>query len=253
MRLSPIAVLCVIGLGWVNAGESAPVDAAKAPDAETLARLVKQLGSDDFDARNQAQEALLKLDKGSVQPLRKALADATDEETRVRLRRVIDALAIPLALSIEQIGEARVGQKVEFKLLIKNVGEEDVNVLPCLDGSSSCRRFPHFQRVIDPDPKLEGLIYCKFMNALAAADFKLLKPGESFEVCGPKSFGSEITEWTPVAAGKFVLTYTCDYSEPLMAKWMGNPGGDPEVPVKEKWRTVPKVKVSAKIEVEVKP
>ena len=81
-----------------------------------------------------------------------------------------------------------------------------------------------------------------------------IKPGEEFDPCGPESFGSEWSAWTPAKEGKYALIFTCDYAAKELSLWNGpverGAGlGDLESTLAK----VPKITLTAKIEVAVQP
>jgi RNA polymerase sigma factor (sigma-70 family) len=60
------------------------------PEAATVARLITDLNSDEFDVRQKANEELGKLGEAAVVPLRRALADKPTLEVRRRIQQLID-------------------------------------------------------------------------------------------------------------------------------------------------------------------
>ena len=78
----------------------APVVAV--PDDAEIARLIKQMGDDDFDQREAATEALNKVGKSALTALRKAAKESGDVEVRARsatlLQAIEDSLMRPIDL-----------------------------------------------------------------------------------------------------------------------------------------------------------
>ena len=68
------------------------VPAVAAPDDAGIARLVKQLGDDDFDQREAASKALTKVGEPALEVLRKAAASSGDVEVRHRAGQLIEAI-----------------------------------------------------------------------------------------------------------------------------------------------------------------
>ena len=91
-------IFVLAAAAWV--GASARIaDPAAPPDASQTDRLIRQLGSNDFDEREAASDALLALGRPALKVLRKAAASSDDAEIRSRLEAVIrkiDADAIAL-------------------------------------------------------------------------------------------------------------------------------------------------------------
>lgn len=82
------ALLAVPSLSWVRdarAGDPVQVDASEAH----VARLIRDLGADSFDARTKATEALQKLGARAVPALRKAMKEADSEEVRWRAEQLL--------------------------------------------------------------------------------------------------------------------------------------------------------------------
>jgi hypothetical protein len=69
---------------------------AAAPDPGRLAGLLADLGSDSFEAREKAAEALRQLGESAGPALRKALGGPASPETRRRARQLLDELAGPV-------------------------------------------------------------------------------------------------------------------------------------------------------------
>ena len=252
MRSVALGLLACVFSSLLLAGESA---APAVPAAGAIGPLVEQLASEEFDAREQAERGLLALGKGAVEPLRLALAASTDAEARSRIQRVLDALTPPLAFTVEAVGAARVGQPLKFKVRIKNISGKEQVAVNCLDGSTYGKRYPIFSRVIVPDKKDDEGKRCGNCNEIKGPDLITLKPGEEFDPLGPDGFGTWIAEWTPPAKGAYSVVFSCDYSAKDLSLWNGAAerhqfgldglGGA--------LARVPKVKLEAKVEVEVKP
>jgi hypothetical protein len=62
------------------------------PTEKEITDLIRQLGADDFAARDRAQQALVRIGKPALEPLRKASRDATDVELRRRARAVMEQI-----------------------------------------------------------------------------------------------------------------------------------------------------------------
>jgi hypothetical protein len=67
----------------------------KAPDAAALTKLVGELNSDDFDAREKAERELAALGAAAAPALRKALEGDPPGELKQRAQRLLDKLATP--------------------------------------------------------------------------------------------------------------------------------------------------------------
>jgi WD40 repeat protein len=78
-----------LSLVTAGAGEDSP--AKTAPPAE-IDKLIKQLGSDDFDTREAATKRLSELGEAAWRPLRRAVAQSDDQEIRSRARQLVHDL-----------------------------------------------------------------------------------------------------------------------------------------------------------------
>jgi hypothetical protein len=88
-------VLCVFGTANVRADDAKPDDAppaANAPPTEEIGNWIKDLSSDDFEARKSATRKLVEAGKPVIEPLSKAV-DGNDLETTVRGMSVLTELA----------------------------------------------------------------------------------------------------------------------------------------------------------------
>jgi WD40 repeat protein len=82
-------LVLILLLATAGAAEDRP---AKPPTAAEIDKLIRQLGSDDFDAREAATKRLAELGEVVWRPLRKALAQSDDQEVRSRARQLLDRL-----------------------------------------------------------------------------------------------------------------------------------------------------------------
>jgi hypothetical protein len=72
--------------------------AATAPDPQRVARLISQLDSEQFTAREEAMQALEQLAELATPALRQALKDRPAAEVRRRLERLLEKLEPPLTV-----------------------------------------------------------------------------------------------------------------------------------------------------------
>jgi hypothetical protein len=90
---SMIAIAIVVAVGTVNG------DTDKETPANQIARLIEQLGNDDFAIRETASKELEAIGEPALSALRRAAVSSPDAEIQWRAERVVQVLA------------ARVGQK----------------------------------------------------------------------------------------------------------------------------------------------
>src|SRR5947209_7742248 len=77
-----------LGLGVLAATPARSADSAEKPDADKITKLVKQLGSDDFDDREKASAALDAIGAPALDALRDALK-SSDEEIHKRAETLV--------------------------------------------------------------------------------------------------------------------------------------------------------------------
>ncbi|MCW8130086.1 MAG: hypothetical protein KIS92_07040 [Planctomycetota bacterium] len=255
MRIWIVVFLLGVLISGLRAEDTVAAASAPAVDEAKASGWIKDLASDEFDVREAAEKALAKLGKPAIGLLTKALEGASDAEARNRLRNILEALTAPLELSAEVVGDAVAGQPVKFKVLIKNIGEKDVVVVPCLDGSNRGKRFPKFSRSISPSPGPEALrAGCGNTNPLTLNDLVTLKPGAVLDVLGEHTFGGWLADWTPPKAGEYTLTFTCDYAQQDPVGWRCHEARTMEATesMTDKLARVPKITLTAKVTVTVK-
>lgn len=146
-----------------------------------------------------------------------------------------------LKMTVEAEGEAVAGQPLAFKIRIENVGDHDVIVVRCLEGSTSRLRYPLFGCTIRPGRSFRDPGGCGVVSPLRAGDLTTLKPGESFDP------GLWLNQWTPPSKGTYKVVFVCDYDCEDPALWQ--PASSD---LAEEIRNVPKVELRAGIEVQVK-
>ncbi len=88
MRIHYLAAVACLGIVTAPTGAVAP-PAAKADD---IAKLVQQLGSDDFEEREAAQKRLEAIGAPALDILRKTAASTDDAEVKSRAGQLIDAI-----------------------------------------------------------------------------------------------------------------------------------------------------------------
>lgn len=93
-----VTVVCaVVGLAFLAGAEGLGGEPRKESEAGRVARLIEQLGDDEFDSREEASKALVALGEPALAALRKAAASSTDLEIRRRAKRAVDAISARMA------------------------------------------------------------------------------------------------------------------------------------------------------------
>lgn len=144
---------------------------------------------------------------------------------------------------------------------LRNISDEEQAVVRSVDASDVGWRYPKYAcEILDavgkPETDGQRRYRCGNCNVLKSNDVKILKPGEEFDPFGPGSFDqSTLRSWKPHRAGVYTVRIVCDFSSSDPAEWNGRierAEVDPES-VWELIRRVPKVKLEAKLEIDVKP
>lgn len=227
-----------------------------------LDEIIPRLASEGIADREAAVAELYKLvdiaGPNARAILRTRLKAATDPSVRLALEAALKRIP-PLELRIEVKGEPAVGWMVKFRARIKNIGDDEVAVVRSLDGSAHGSRYPRvFAEIRGPDGQViprESPFRCGHLNRLGTADFTALKPGQEFDPFGRGSFGNfHLADWYPAVAGKHTVSLTIDYSAKEPAEWRGNlgPPGSEDEPLRRLFDLVPRVRLEAKLEFEVK-
>jgi WD40 repeat protein len=86
--LTPALALNLVAAG----GDELSRPSQEGPDKAHIDRLIKQLGSDDFDAREAASKALEAIGEPALEALRKAASESADAEVCLRANRVVERL-----------------------------------------------------------------------------------------------------------------------------------------------------------------
>jgi uncharacterized protein (TIGR03067 family) len=89
----PVIVGAVIGIVLAAQGGALRGGRGKETDAETIARLIGQLGDDTFAKREAASKQLKAIGEPALESLRKAAASDSDPEIRRRAERIVEAIA----------------------------------------------------------------------------------------------------------------------------------------------------------------
>jgi len=123
-------VAVLLGSTWLDAQPNV--------SEERLARLIAELDSKQFETRRQAHEALLKIGKPAVEPLKKARAANPSLEVLLRIKAILRKLAVradagPAVgdLQVRLVADRKsikLGEPVEFTVTLYNLSDEDQNV-----------------------------------------------------------------------------------------------------------------------------
>lgn len=157
-----------------------------------------------------------------------------------------------LSLEIAVEGPLEVGKPVRLTARITNVGAHDGAGVLNLDLSAS-NRYPRYHIYwTDPDNGLNfPLLICGTATRMQSSDVVDLKPGDSFDPFGPTAYRHPKVEVIPRVAGRHRVELYVDYSEADPRKW-NSPWQPVDEPVAERLARVPRVKLSASAEFDVK-
>ena len=225
---------------------------------QKLDSIVPRLKAEAPVERDAASRELKELAQGDAPLARKVLRSRirgeSDAEIKSRLQDALKSLPVfKLSLALE--GAARVGRPVTLKVRIRNISDEQQDVVRCLDGSSSARRFPHYVTEIVPpagkqEKSSEGSPLCSTFNLLEKDDIITLKPGEEMDPYTSDAVGPFLLGWKPNAPGTTRVTLRCNFDASNPAEF------DPSDPATKAWSRlarVPRVRIEAAIDVVVKP
>ncbi len=230
---------------------------AQADFEQKLDSMIPRLKAETPAERDAASRELRDLAQSDVpaarKVLRRRLESERDAEIQSRLRDALKSLPVfDVSLALE--GEARVGKPVTLKVRVRNVSDEKQNLVRCLDGSSSGRRFPQYvSEVLPPGGKSEksseGKL-CSTFNPLLAEDILPLQPGEEIDPYTSSAVSAFLKGWTPNVPGTYRVTLRCNFDAPEPAAF------DPSQLVQKAWpelARVPHVRFEGSIDVVVKP
>src|SRR5262245_64796387 len=89
---SLLALTCLAPLPSRMAAEEPPAANGAQPDAVAIDRLIRLLGSEEFDQREAASRALERYGEGALGALRRAEAASPDAEVRRRAERLVGVI-----------------------------------------------------------------------------------------------------------------------------------------------------------------
>jgi gas vesicle protein len=101
------------------------------PDARQIQKLIRDLGSDDFEVREKASRALSDAGKVVLPALREAL-QSNDAEVRQRARRIMDAIQSSTAYLRESLKNQDPALRKEAAEIIERLGPSAKAVTPAL-------------------------------------------------------------------------------------------------------------------------
>src|ERR1043165_8754552 len=208
---------------------------------QKLDSLVPRLKAETPAERDAASRELRDLAQSDVPAARKVLRrriqSERDAEIRSRLQDALKSLPV-FDVTIALEGEARAGKPVTLKVRIRNVSDEKQNVVRCLDGSSSGRRFPRYvSELVPPGGKSEKSSegkFCNTFNPLLAEDFLTLQPGEEMDPYTSGAVSPFLSGWKPNAPGTYRVILRCNFDAPDPAAF------DPSEPVPKAGPTPPR-------------
>ena len=176
-------------------------------------------------------------------------------------REVAVPTAILLLTLIVPERPVGIGEAVPVALEMRNVSDRPVWVTGVLDGSEEGIRYPHYlsfvsrrgDTVAAPPPPEDPLF-----SPLRLADFRLLRPGESFDPTRADGGAAYLplatfANFRPDAPGVYEFSITFSTESAAPDDWLGRFGQDAErALVLERIAEVPRLTVSARAEVTVR-
>jgi HEAT repeats len=100
-------------------------------DAKQIKKLIRELGSDDFEVREKATQGLSQIGRPALPALREAL-QSTDAEVRQRARRIMDSIQTSTKYLLESLKDADPAQRKEAAEILERLGAAAKPVVPTL-------------------------------------------------------------------------------------------------------------------------
>ena len=148
----------------------------------------------------------------------------------------------------------RVGDRAEFAVRIRNIGQATAYLVASVDGSDAGAS-PHVSIEIDgppdgydPRPRTR----CSYMNGVNNEDFIAVPPGEVFDPYVHGYWGA-VRARRFRKAGRFSATFRYVTTEPNPADWWQSQEGEPSEPFLRLLARVPRVELAATTSFDVVP
>jgi hypothetical protein len=147
--LITIAVLVVKNGRAIEAIAEAKPDQALSPEqVQKIQQAIKELASDDFQTRETATKALLKMPSAAIEPLTRQEAASNDAEVKLRIKKIVSELRFAIEENVTDADRAaaketidayesklsilqtiKVGERLQGTLMVRNSGEKRIKVL----------------------------------------------------------------------------------------------------------------------------
>lgn len=216
-----------------------------------------RLASEDPKERSQAAEELREtVDRTWRAALQKKIEQEKDPEVKECWKAALDSIQ-DLKLTIVVDGDVRVGGVPKYRVRIKNLTDEDVIIPRSLDGSDDKMRYPFYTaRFFGPDRREIEFKHeprCGMVNPLKAEDLLAIKPGAQVDPLGEGSFSIDrLGSWSPDAPGRYRVEIDAEFNAPTPYAFglLDKSTLEELLPQVAK---IPKIKLRASVEFEVKP
>jgi hypothetical protein len=143
------------------------------------------------------------------------------------------------------------GKPSPIAVEVKNVSASPVWIVGVLDGSELGVRYPHYvPKIVGPDyvqPKPE---FPEMTSPIRPADFRLLKPGESFDPARREGGAAYLPivafdTFTPTTPGEYEITLTLSTASDRDDQWMGTLPSYGEKEPLERLAQVPRLRITS--------
>ncbi|HZS04666.1 MAG TPA: hypothetical protein VFD58_07510 [Blastocatellia bacterium] len=160
-------------------------------------------------------------------------------------------MSVPLAITLDVPAETAVGQLIPVAIRVKNISDHQLWTVGVLDGSEAGLRYPHWQPEIitpQPLPDREPVPLSDMSAPLRAQDFRLLKPGESFDPTAANGEAAYLPitafqNFRPPVPGRYQFKLTLSTASERDEEWLGIVGYPGEEEVLKRLKEVPRTKV----------
>lgn len=187
--------------------------------------LIERLARKHVTSAAALSERLVAVGRGML-PMAAARAADPDipEEARARLQAVIDRFP-KLGVTLTSKATIKVGESPQFTARVRNLSPQPTYAIPSLDASDVGWRYPMWRMEIQDAAgkpvEVDAGMRCGNWNALGKRDFVRLRPGESLNPFGARSFTHYAKSWRPSKPGIYKARVVLDMSAKDPKDWHG--------------------------------
>lgn len=201
------------------------------PDRASFDALIRQLGNDSAELRDQATLDLIKMGRGILPRALSVLKNTRDLEIKARLKRVsaeLEGLNYLLRIELRSDGKSvfRRGRLRLGTFIVRfiNISERNIRVVPSVCNFQTPRGYPIHRASIRKEDGQEvaraSRVHWGSCDRLEVGDVLVLEPGGSVDLSA--DFNSFLATQA-LAQGTYLIRYVYDTSEQNPNKWVGVP------------------------------